>query len=180
MSVHPVTQLRLNDERFKDNARGLPGAQIDIGVVWRAIGFRIGNVLLAASMDQVREVLTDPLVSRVPGSKTWVRGLANVRGRLVTVVDFPQFLRVQRGAATSRGGTRALLVESGDLSVGLLVDEVFGARQFAEDDRSDDLSSTFDALRPYVTSRIVTSGETWVVLDVSRVLSDPAFLNAAA
>ena len=52
MSLHPVTQLRLYDERFKDNARGLPGAQIDIGVVWRAIGFRIGNVLLAASMDQ--------------------------------------------------------------------------------------------------------------------------------
>jgi twitching motility protein PilI len=173
MSVHPVTQLRRYDEAFKTAARSLPGGQIDAGVIWRAIAFRIGDTQLAASMVQVREVLTDPLVSRVPGSKTWVRELANVRGRLVTIIDFPLFLRIERGA-------RALFVESGDLSVGLLVDEVFGARQFSEDERSTDLGDTIDAMRPYVSSRIVTSGEPWTVLDIARVLSAPAFLNAAA
>ena len=71
-------------------------------------------------------------------------------------------------------------MESGDLSVGLLVDEVFGARQFSEDERSTDLGDTIDAMRPYVSSRIVTSGEPWTVLDIARVLSAPAFLNAAA
>lgn len=53
-------------------------------------------------MDQVREVLTDTLVSRVPGAKPWVRGLANVHGCLVTVADTPHFLRIDRAAAGER------------------------------------------------------------------------------
>ena len=178
MSVHPVTQLRRYDERFQQLARALPTGAAAAGTVWRGIAFRIGNARLTSSMEQVREVLTDPLISRVPGSKPWVRGLANVRGRLVTVVDLPFFLKMER-AAIARG-MRALLVESGDLSVGLLVDQVYGARQFAEADRSDELHDIPDALRPYVSSRMTASEESWDVLDLSRILADPAFLNAAA
>lgn len=177
-AVHPVAQLRQYDARFQALPRALPGGELESGVLWRAIGFRIGRFHLAASMDQVREVLTDPLVSRVPGAKPWVRGLANVRGRLVTIVDMPQFLRIER-AADARGA-RALFVDMGDLDVGLLVDQVFGARQFPETDRAEGPGDAPDTLRAYVSSRITGGADTWYVLDIARLVADPAFLNAAA
>ncbi|MEM7406737.1 MAG: chemotaxis protein CheW [Pseudomonadota bacterium] len=178
--MHPVTQLRQYDEQFRALARGLPGGKVDAGAVWRAIGFRVSGVQLAASMEQVREILTEPQVSRVPGSRPWVKGLANVRGRLVTVVDLPQFLRMDRDGASNRTASRALYVEQGDLAVGLLVDEVYGARQFPEDGRVSDLGETADALRPYATGRMINNADAWLVVDVGRILSDPSFLNAAA
>ena len=178
--MHPVSLLRQYDQRFAATARGLPGGQVDAGAMWRAIGFRIGAIRLAASMEQVREILTDPQVSRVPGSKPWVKGLANVRGRLVTVVDLPHFLNMDRGGLGRHTMARALFVEQGDLSVGLLVDEVFGARQFPEDDRVSELGDTADPLRPYAVGRMLSNADAWVVLDIQRVLADPNFLNAAA
>ena len=178
VALHPVAQLRHYEDRFKASPRDLPGGQLEAGVLWRAIGFRIGRFHLAASMDQVREVLTDPLVSRVPGAKPWVRGLANVRGRLVTVVDTPHFLRLDRAAGGR--GARALFVEMGDLSVGLLVDQVFGARQFPQTDRTEGAGDAPDTLRAYVSSRITGGTDTWYVMDIARLVADPAFLNAAA
>ena len=176
--LHPVAQLRHYDERFKELPRSLPGGQLEAGVLWRAIGFRVGRYHLAASMEQVREVLSDPLVSRVPGAKPWVRGLANVRGRLVTIVDTPQFLRIDRAAGGR--GARALFIEMGELNVGLLVDQVFGARQFPESDRVDGPGDAPDTLRAYISSRITGGTDTWYVMDISRLVADSAFLNAAA
>lgn len=178
MSIHPVTQLRRYDERFQALPRTLPAGDVNAGTYWRGIAFRIGQTQLTASMEQVSEVLTDPLVSRVPGAKPWVRGLANVRGRLVTIVDLPLFLNLER-ASTSRG-MRALFVESGDISVGLLVDQVYGARQFVNDERHEDSGDIADALRPYVTGRMTSTTESWAVLDIGRILADPTFLSAAA
>ena len=68
----------------------------------------------------------------------------------------------------------------GELNVGLLVDQVYGARQFPESDRVEGAGDAPDALRSYVTSRITTGGETWYVMDITRLVADPAFLNAAA
>ena len=51
-----------------------------------------GETYLVAR-EETREVLTYPSqLTRVPGAKTWVKGLANVRGALLPVIDLRQFL----------------------------------------------------------------------------------------
>jgi twitching motility protein PilI len=175
---HPIALLREFDERYRALSRGLPGGAVEPGTTWRGIGFRLAGHDLVASMEQVREVLTDPIASRVPGSKNWVRGLANVRGRLVTVVDLAEFLQSPREARVR--GQRALFAERGDLQVALLVDDVYGAKQLREDTRTEDVGAVPGVLRPYVTNRFVSATEQWSLFDVGRILSDPQFLNAAA
>ena len=64
--------------------------------------------------------------------------------------------------------------------MGLLVDQVHGARQFVNDERHEDSGDIADALRPYVSGRMTSTTESWAVLDIGRILADPTFLSAAA
>jgi twitching motility protein PilI len=51
-------------------------------------GFRIGQEQFVASRDQVGEVLMLPeSMTRVPGAKRWMLGIANLRGHLLPLVD---------------------------------------------------------------------------------------------
>jgi twitching motility protein PilI len=54
---------------------------------WSGIGFRIAGQWFVAPMGEVAEVLREPRSSRVPGVQPWVCGVANLRGRLLPVMD---------------------------------------------------------------------------------------------
>src|SRR5690606_10234384 len=52
------------------------------------VAFRLSSESFLAAREETREVLGYPsVVTRVPGAKPWIRGIANVRGQLLPVVD---------------------------------------------------------------------------------------------
>ena len=60
---------------------------------WVGIGFRIGDERFVASREQVREVLMLPdSMTRVPGARRWLLGIANLRGHLLPLVDLKLLL----------------------------------------------------------------------------------------
>jgi purine-binding chemotaxis protein CheW len=99
----------------------------------RLLVFRVGTLVCAAEVDQVREILPRLAATRIPGAPPTVVGLVNVRGTLVTVVEGWRVLgqpAPENGHAT--GGTTVLLevgrpaagAAAGRKILGLLVDEV--------------------------------------------------------
>jgi purine-binding chemotaxis protein CheW len=94
----------------------------------RLLLFRTGGQVFAVEAGAVREILPATPSTRIPGAPAAVRGLANVRGSLVTVVDTALAIGVAAapGVATEgddRGGS-VVLVQQGSHRVGLAVDEV--------------------------------------------------------
>jgi len=61
------------------------------------ITFRLGDELFAISVDQVREVLEIGRITQVPTAPEYMRGVVNVRGKAIPVVD----LRLRFGLAQS-------------------------------------------------------------------------------
>src|SRR3546814_12949740 len=57
------------------------------GDSWSGIGFRLGEHWYVAPMGEVSEVLHEPRYTHLPGVKPWVRGVANLRGRLLPLMD---------------------------------------------------------------------------------------------
>jgi len=52
----------------------------EMSTEWVGVGFRIGQEQFVASREQVREVLMLPEgMTRVPGAKRWLLGIANLR-----------------------------------------------------------------------------------------------------
>ncbi len=54
------------------------------------ITFRLGDELFAVNVSQVREVLDLTLITKVPTAPAFMRGVVNVRGSAIPVVDLRQ------------------------------------------------------------------------------------------
>mgnify|MGYP001591266606 FL=1 len=83
---HPFELLREIERRSRAAHAGHgAGAEPE---EWVGVGFRIGEEQFVAGRDQVREVLMLPdTITRVPGAKRWLLGIANLRGQLLPLVD---------------------------------------------------------------------------------------------
>ena len=76
---------------------------------WVGVGFRIGEEQFVATREQVREVLMLPdSMTRVPGAKRWLLGIANLRGHLLPLVDVK--LMLGSGRTTLRRNTRVISI----------------------------------------------------------------------
>jgi len=111
-------------------AKGLP-AQADIKPHWSGIGFVMFGRRLVAPISEVTEMLDMPQYTHLPGVQSWIRGLANVRGRLLPLTDLAGFLGGRLEAP--RRNRRVLVVENDDVYSGLLVDGVLGMQHFPVD-----------------------------------------------
>lgn len=123
----PYTQLVNLSARFKQVSKPLP-AQGEVLETCTVVSFLLMGHPVVVLLDEIDEIIDVPSSTRLPRVKPWVKGVANIRGRLTPVVDFPRFLGGQVQSSPSK--QKLLLVESGAMSAGLLVDEVLGMKHF--------------------------------------------------
>src|SRR5581483_9264211 len=64
------------------------------------ITFKLGEELFAINVNQVREVLETSRFTRVPTAPDYMRGLVNVRGKAIPVVDLRLRFGLERGTET--------------------------------------------------------------------------------
>src|SRR5689334_2866449 len=90
----------------------------------RHVVFRVEKDRYALPLSAIREVVVPPQkFSRVPRAPLAVRGVINLRGRVVTVVE----LRTLLGLGESTTGTsKIVLLDRGRRDLGLLVTDVDG------------------------------------------------------
>jgi purine-binding chemotaxis protein CheW len=93
--------------------------------------FRVGATLYGCDVRDAREILPLRAATRLPGSAVYVRGLINVRGTIVTVIDLGA--RLDPARAPARAGS-ILLVRRRDRLVGLIVDSVADVRPLDVDE----------------------------------------------
>src|SRR6516162_10917373 len=104
--------------------------QADTGREWVGVALRMAGDLYLVAREETREVLGVPAsTTRVPGAKAWIKGLANVRGQLLPIVDLRHFFG--SGITPITRNTRIVVVHHREIPAGLLVDEVLGFRRFA-------------------------------------------------
>lgn len=168
-----LVNLALQSRR---SAKGLP-AQVDITPHWSGIGFELLGRRFVAPMGEVTEMLEVPYYTRLPGVQSWVKGVANVRGRLLPVCDLAVFMgdRIH----TARKQQRILVLETEDLYTGLLVDQVFGMQHFPVDTFHSQLSYQHELLQEFCDGCYQVDGVEWSVFSPSKLSADARFLNAA-
>jgi purine-binding chemotaxis protein CheW len=80
-----------------------------IAEISQYITFKLGDELFAINVDQVREVLELSHITSVPTAPAYMRGVVNVRGKAIPVVDLRLRFGLPRGADTV--GTRIIVME---------------------------------------------------------------------
>jgi twitching motility protein PilI len=174
----PFQLLRELDRRARAAAQGQPEVEAS-GAEWVGIAFRLGGEAFLLAREETREVMGYPAtVTRVPGAKNWIRGLSNVRGQLLPLIDLRSFLGSGTTAVTR--ATRVLVANHREIPAGLVVDEVMGFRRFYESEFSGDLPPTLLRCERYLAGAFKRGAEVWPVFSMRTLLESQQFLQAAA
>lgn len=174
--ANPVAILAEIEQRARANAPGLP-QQEDIREQWSGIGFRLGEQWMLAPLDEVTELLTLPSMTRVPGAKAWVLGIANVRGNLLPIMDLNGYLFGRRTVVGKR--SRVLVINHRGVFAGLLVDDVTGLRHFEADSRMTERPDSDLETQPYLERGFELDGRAWPVFSMRKLAESPLFMQVA-
>jgi len=72
----------------------------------RTLLFRVGSAVYGCDIDDIREIVPHREATRLPGAPSYVQGLINLRGTIVTVLD----LGVRLGATRDRVGEGSIML----------------------------------------------------------------------
>ncbi|MEJ2577249.1 MAG: chemotaxis protein CheW [Gammaproteobacteria bacterium] len=172
---HELMDLLLDlEERFRTGARQLPELELSDDR-WQGLAFTVAGVRLVSAMQELAEMLPYPhMITRVPGARDWVVGLANVRGTLLPITDLQAFLG---GKAQVPGkGSRVLVLPRSEINAGLLVPGVQGMQQFDRDCRVE--ARLEGPVGQYVNEAFKVDDELWPVFGMQALADDPRFLAA--
>jgi purine-binding chemotaxis protein CheW len=86
------------------------------------IVFRLGTEEYAFDIASVKEIRDLEQVAKVHRSPSYIEGVMNLRGKLVTVVDLRKRLSIE--AKVPDASSKIVVIEAPDAPVGFLVDEV--------------------------------------------------------
>ena len=173
----PFDLLQEMERRSRAAMAGQDGG--DLPSEWVGVGFRIGQDHFVADRDQVREVLMLPTsMTRVPGAKRWLLGIANLRGHLLPLIDVKMLLG--SGRTSLRRVTRVISVNHRDIPAGLVVDEVLGFRRFNDREFVDRWPETALRCDRFVNGAYQRAADTWPIFGLYDLIESNTFLQAAA
>jgi purine-binding chemotaxis protein CheW len=147
-----------------------PGKQIEEGSA-AFVTFTVADHYFGVPVMRVQDILTPDAIARVPLGPAEVRGLINLRGRIVTVIDVRT--RLSLGALTDdvKGPGKCVTVESEGEFYTLLVDAVGDVVSLHEQDREAN-PGTLDPLWRELANGVFRTGDKLLVtLDIDRLLN---------
>ncbi|WP_019948087.1 chemotaxis protein CheW [Hymenobacter aerophilus] len=91
------------------------------------IVFRLGQEEYGIRIEQVKEVTLTPEIARMPKTPSFVKGIANLRGDIITVVDLEERFQLREAAEVAEEAaahTYTMAIEAKDYTIGVVVREV--------------------------------------------------------
>jgi purine-binding chemotaxis protein CheW len=132
------------------------------------VTFMVAGQVLGIPVMQVQDILTPEAIARVPLGPPDVRGLINLRGRIVTVIDVRTRLGLTGEAGKSQG--MCVTVENDGELYTLLVDGVGDVVSLPADAR-EPVPPTLDSSWTELADGVFRMGnELLVALDIAKLL----------
>lgn len=173
----PLALLRKIQQQSLDHSPGLP-QEVQAAVLWSGVGFRLADLPLVSPLDHVREVLPAPALTPVPGTQPWVKGVANVRGNLITIIDLSEYFG--KPPVHLDDNTRLMVINAPGLSAGLLVNEVLGLRHFDEEIERQEVTPIDDPAMAHIKGGFLRDNVVWNVFDMRSLAETDGFRHVAA
>lgn len=142
----------------------------------RYVLFDLGETRYAVAIDGVAETGELPKWTAVPNVPPWVRGVANLRGEILALVDLRTLLGLPRRERESTA--RLVVVRSaagGGTTVGWIVDAIRGMAVIADPELAASLprASSEDRLAGLLSGICHREGRLIAVLDLNRWFAAP-------
>jgi len=168
--LEPAEVQRVLDERAAALAKVAeePTCPDTVGLVL----FRLGSEWYGARLDEVREIRTGMVATRLPRVPEHVVGVTSVRGEIISVTDPARLLGVHSAATRHAGRFESgIIVEAAGRTSALVVDEVGDIVDVSADAMELPLSGGKALGAAYITASTLVEDHVIAVIDVERMLA---------
>ncbi|MBI5282218.1 MAG: purine-binding chemotaxis protein CheW [Candidatus Solibacter usitatus] len=135
--------------------------------------FHLGREEFGVHVLKVREIMGLQEITSVPQTPEFVRGVINLRGKVIPVIDLRRKFRMEDVEYTQRTCIIVLQVamESGALLMGAVVDGVSEVLTIQENEIEDTPQFGEEMTTPYILGMAKVKGKVKILLDIDEVLS---------
>lgn len=115
----------------------------------------------------VREIYPLTEITLLPGTPPFVRGIVNIRGQILSVIDLKKFFELPEKGLSDLN--KIIIVQDDNMEFGILADAVLGIRKLAGGEIEAALPTLTGIRGQYLKG---VTRERMVVLDAVKILSD--------
>lgn len=135
----------------------------------RFLTFALSNEIYGIEIQYVTEIIVIQPITQVPDMEDYIRGIINLRGKIIPVVDVR--LRFKKAFRDYNDRTCVIVVELNDISIGLIVDSVSEVIPIPDSDIVDPPDVKKGGSN-YIRGIGKVDGEIKLLLDCERLLSE--------
>lgn len=136
------------------------------------LSFGVAGQEYSVEITSVREIRGWTQATPLPHSPSYVRGVINLRGTVLPIVDLAGRLGESTGPRSDRDVV--IVVFHNEHTVGLLVDAVSDILSISENEMQPPPELATDTAQAFIKSLIVVNGEMVRILDLGVVLPEEA------
>lgn len=138
--------------------------------VMQWVTFRLGDEKYGINVMQVQEVLRVAEIAPVPGAPSYVLGIINLRGNVVTVIDTRN--RFGLMSRETDDSSRIVIIETASHIIGILVDSVAEVVELRSSDIETAPNVGNEETSRYIQGVTSRDNELLILVDLNRFLSD--------
>lgn len=132
--------------------------------------FHVGGALCGINILNIQEINKHFDITRVPQSPDYVKGILNLRGRIVTIIDLGKKLGL--GSINNEPDNRNIIVNSEDEHIGLLVDAISDVVITKEDEIEPAPANMSGIKGVFFQGVLKTEKQLIGILDIDEVLKE--------
>jgi purine-binding chemotaxis protein CheW len=138
------------------------------------LSFRLGKEDFAIQVLKVREIVGIQDITSVPQMPSYVKGVINLRGKVIPVVDLRLKFGLEEKEYTQRTCIIVVQTHHGGVAVqtGVIVDEVSEVLNLAANEIEDTPDFGEDVATPYLLGMAKVKGNVKMLLDIDEVLAN--------
>jgi purine-binding chemotaxis protein CheW len=135
-----------------------------------AIGFRVGEEEYGLRLTAVQEIVTTPHITRVPKAPDYIKGVINLHGNVVPVIDIAR--RFDTGETRIAADSRIVVVEEEDEAVGILAESVSKLTRFHHGDMQPPPPLVAGIAAEFLEGVVRLPNRFLIFLNLERTLAD--------
>lgn len=138
------------------------------------VTFKSGREYFGLKIEYVNEIIVSQEITEVPESEDYIKGLINLRGKIIPVIDVR--LRFKKEPFEYNDRTCIIVINYKDTVVGLIVEKIAEVVEIQEDNilPSPSMSKTDRPQNNYVYAIGKVGDQVKLLLDPNRLLNDEA------
>ena len=126
---------------------------------WSGVAFEIMGQYFIAPLGEVSEVIYLPKYTVMPKVQNWLNGIANIRGKLLSVTDLSYFITGQQSQFQPL--QKVICVHFEDQYIGIVVDRVLGIQHLNKKSYFGENNNLENKLKKYCAGYFKQHQQIW-------------------